>query len=166
MSNLIESMAEKVSAYQIFNFLLPGAVFVAAFGHVSGHALVSGNVVVDLIVVYFTGMTLSRVGSLMIEPICKWTRIVTYANYEDYLEAVKRDAIIPTLLQENNTYRTLAATFLALLFVKIALYFQSRLTSTNLHLNWLWLIALFVLFLLSYRKQTAYIRKRVNRAKS
>lgn len=166
MSNLIESITEKVSAYQIFNYLLPGAVFVAAFGNVSGHALYSGTVVVDLVVVYFAGMTLSRVGSLVIEPICKWTRIVTYANYGDYLEAVKRDATIPSLLQENNTYRTLTATFLALLLVKIALYFQSRLTNTNLHLNWLWLIALTLLFLLSYRKQTAYIRKRVNRAKS
>lgn len=166
MSDVIESIIEKVSEYHIFNYLLPGAVFVAAFGHVSGHTLFSGNLVVDLVVVYFAGMTLSRVGSLVIEPVCKWTRIVTYANYNDYLEAAKRDTTIPTLLQENNTYRTLTATFLALLLVKIALYFQDRFTSTNLHLNWMWLIALLLLFLLSYRKQTAYIRKRVNQTKS
>lgn len=166
MSDLIESVIEKVSEYNIFNYLLPGAVFTAAFGYLSGHSLFTGNLVVDLVVVYFAGMTLSRVGSLVIEPICKWMRVVTYANYDDYLAAVKLDAMIPTLLQENNTYRTLTATFLALLLVKSALYFQDQLADVNLHLNWIWLIALFVLFLLSYRKQTAYIRKRVVRAKA
>ena len=166
MSDVIESLAEKLSAYQVFNYLLPGAVFAATFGLVSRYNILVGNVVVDVIVIYFVGMALSRIGSLVIEPIFKSLRIVTYANYDDYLEAAKSDPTIPTLLQENNTYRTMTATFLSLLFVKIALSVQQHWAGTNLHLDWVWPIALLLLFALSYRKQTAYIRKRVSHMKS
>jgi len=165
MDNLIESLFDKISAYNIFNYLLPGVVFAAAFRDISRHTFFSGNVIVDVVVTYFVGMVLSRVGSLVIEPLFKWMRIVKYAKYEDYLSAEKKDSKLNPLLQENNTYRTLTAVFLVLLLMKIGISFQQSHPGLRLHFDWVWPIALFVLFALSYRKQTAYIRKRANSAK-
>ena len=165
MTDTIESLCEKVSAYNVFNYLLPGAVFVSAFQLVSGHSLISGNILVDIIVIYFAGMVLSRIGSLVIEPICIRLKIVTCASHEDYVEATNKDAAIHTLLQENNTYRTLAATFLAIISVKLAILVQHRWPEIRLHADWACLLGLLGLFVLSYRKQTAYIRSRVNRIK-
>lgn len=166
MSEMFESICEKISAYHVFNYLLPGAVFVSAYRLVSAQTLIFGNVIVDIITIYFAGMVLSRIGSLVIEPICKRLHFVTYASHGDFVDAEKKDEAIHTLLQENNTYRTLAATFLALVLIKIAIFAQQRWPEFNLHVDWVFLLGLLGLFLLSFRKQTAYIRSRINRIKS
>ena len=165
MSDFAETVLEKVSAYNLFNYLLPGAVFVAAFTHVSARVILSGNIVVDLVVMYFVGMVLSRLGSILIEPLFKWLRIVKYAPYTAYLEAERTDPKLPTLTQENNTYRTFTAVFLLLIAAKTMLVFQRKFPNVDFHLDWVWPVALFLLFALSFRKQSAYIRKRVSGGK-
>ena len=165
MSDLAEKVIEKISAYNLLNYLLPGAVFAAAFGHVSTRTILTGNIVVDLVVMYFLGMVLSRLGSIVIEPLFKWLRIVRYAPYAAYLEAEKTDSKLATLTQENNTYRTFTAVFLLLVVAKAIFFFQRKFPNANLHLDWAWPVALFLLFAVSFRKQTAYIRKRATGGK-
>jgi hypothetical protein len=161
MKELIESLAEKVSAYNIFNYLFPGAVFLVGLGFLSPQPLPQCNAVVCLLVAYFAGMTLSRVGSLVIEPFLRKIRFVRYCDYGDFVKAERADPKVATLSQENNTFRTLIAVFFGLLAAEVGIAISQKYPEAQCVLEWAWPIAFLCVFLFAYRKQTAYIVKRV-----
>ena len=161
MNDLVKALMEKVSQYNIFNYLLPGAVFAVALEHLSQYSIFCSSSIANLIVVYFAGMVLSRVGSAIIEPLFRGIRFLKYCDHSEFVAAEKKDPKIAILLQENNAYRTLTATFLILILVKIISSIQKALCNFNFHLDWIWPVALLLLFAFSYRKQTSYIVKRV-----
>ena len=165
MSDFIETVIEKVSAYNIFHYLFPGAVFTATIQATAGYSLLSDNILVDIIVVYFCGMVLNRIGSLIVEPLCRRTGLLKYSDYADFVAAEKRDPKLAVLLQDNNTYRTLTALFLSVLAIKLERSIQSWFPELDRYIAWAWPIALLILFVLSYKKQTAYIVKRVDAEK-
>ncbi len=158
------NIIEKISRYNLFNYLLPGVVFVIFALYIFDFdmdKISNMNLVFTLFFAYFVGMVVSRLGSVIFEPLLKWTKFVKFAEYNHFLEATKIDKKIDELSEENNVYRTYIALFATLLFlyiVKIAIvYFKFTDTQTEITI----LILLFVLFLFAYRKQTKYIRNRV-----
>ena len=91
-------------------------------------------------------------------------RIVVYAKYNHFLEASVNDSKLDILVLENNTYRTLIATFVCLLL--LFLIDQIR----WLHDKYqhpiaiiVYLSVLILIFSASFRKQTSFIRKRVHK---
>lgn len=163
MADFTESLIEKVSSYNIFNYLFPGGVFLASYERVSGNDIFSGNVVVDILIAYFAGMVLSRIGSLTVEPFLKWTGFVKFCGYSDFVAAEKVDNKLTTLSQENNTYRTLTAAFMCLVAGKALMCIVSNVPKLDTLLDWAWPAVLMLLFAFAYRKQTAYIVSRVGR---
>ena len=86
-----------------------------------------------------------------------------YANYKNYLSALKKDEKLDILVMENNTYRTLIATFLVLLL----LYCLSQFSWFSIFNNSTWstivfIVLLIILFSFSFAKQTSFIRKRTH----
>lgn len=160
----MEDLLKKVSEYQLFNFLLTGTLLAFLISKTTPINLLYDNILVAVFVYYFTGLVLSRVGSLVIEPLFKTLRIVKYASYKQYLKASEQDSKIDILSQENNIYRTLVSTFLVYGFV----YLFCELWPNLLESTWIPMALAglgLVLFSLSYRKQTKYITARVNRYK-
>ena len=158
----MEKLLEKISAYQFLNYLIPGLIFVYSIEYLGIYDLQDDNVLLMLFGGYFAGMVLSRIGSLIFEKyLLKW-KFIEFAPYKDFKEAESKDNKITTLSTENNTYRTLLATF----FVLFIIYGISLIpcVSDFIHSKWMWLVVLAllcVLFLFSYRKQTSYVRKSV-----
>ncbi len=158
----MEKLLEKISAYQFLNYLIPGLVFVYSIEYLGIYDLQDDNVLLMLFGGYFAGMVLSRIGSLLFEEyLLKW-KFIEFASYRDFKEAELKDSKITTLSTENNTYRTLLATF----FLLFIMYGMSLIpcVSDFMHSKWMWLVVLAllcVLFLFSYRKQTSYVRKSV-----
>lgn len=155
----------KISSYNIFNNLIPGAVLAFLLETFEIYTIDTKSIVTDLIVFYFMGLVVSRVGSLVVEPIAKYVKLVQYADYKDYLSASAKDAKIAILLEENNQYRT----FLALILTVIAIY-CAKIGFICFELSTFWeycalTLALLILFAFSYRKQTDYIRRRVDHNK-
>jgi hypothetical protein len=155
----------KISSYNIFNNLVPGAVLAFLLATFEIYTIDTKSIVTDLIVFYFMGLVISRVGSLVVEPLFKLTGLIKYADYKDYLTASAKDARIFILIEENNQYRTLVA-----LIVTVILVYFAKLAVTCFMLSASWVyagltVALLVLFTFSYRKQTDYIRKRVEHSK-
>lgn len=151
----------KLSTYNLFNYLFTGVLFVAIASYFTPFSFVQENLVLAPFVYYFIGLVLSRIGSLVIEPILKWVKFVRFADYSHYITASKNDPQIEILSEANNVYRTLCALFFAVIFLKI--YAVAEQTYPILH-NFTTpaLIAvLFLMFLLAYRKQTNYITKRI-----
>jgi hypothetical protein len=160
----MEKLLEKLSKYHILVNLIPGIVFLSLVDLLDIYDLKIDDVFQNIFLSYFTGMTLSRIGSVIIEPIFKTIRIVKYAPYQDYLNAVDKDKNIPELLEDNNMYRTFVATLFLILFMKaghLIPVIQSFMASKYAGL--VVIVFLLVLYVLAYRKQTSYIRKRVNK---
>src|SRR3989344_2216964 len=161
----MEKIIDKISRYNLFNYLLPGVLFVVLAKSFLFIDLTQGDIVLDVFIYYFIGLVISRFGSLVIETLLKKIRFLEFAKHENFVSASKNDPKIEILSQENNIYRTFVAMFVLLLLSK--LYFYIRIVYPFLQ-NWDFYILislLLVMFLYSYRKQTAYIFKRINSIK-
>ena len=67
IKEILKSFSEKVSSYQIFTFLFPGAVFLALLSHVYSKPLPETNIWEKLFLCYTVGMIISRIGTLILE---------------------------------------------------------------------------------------------------
>lgn len=107
---------------------------------------------------------IGRIGSIVIEPwLNKW-KVVKYAPYPNYLKAEKEDTKLPDLLADNNMYRTFVAVFMILLLLEIGHLIPC--VNDFMHSEWAvmaLIISLLLLYTFAYRKQTSYIRKRVEK---
>jgi hypothetical protein len=161
----MKELLDKISSYNIFNFLLPGVVFVALSNDFLGALIGKQNVLAAAFLYYFVGLVISRFGSVVVEPVLRVLSFVRYAPYTDFIPAEKKDPKLTVLLEVNNTYRTLCSMFVLLLLLKMYLKLEATMPALR---NWqetVLAILLLTLFLFSYRKQTAYIVKRVHQAK-
>ena len=77
----MKELLDKLStSYNLFNYLLPGTIFVAAAQRISAHTFKDENIVVELFLYYFIGMVISRVESLAIEPALKKLKFIEFAE--------------------------------------------------------------------------------------
>lgn len=157
----MNELLNKISSYNIFNYLLPGIVFVVLTGDSINYPLAGQDIVTLAFFYYFVGLVVSRVGSLIVEPLLKRYSFVKFADYKDFVAASKKDAQVEVLSEVNNTYRTLCALFGLLLLVKLYARVRARFPLLQ---EWdviFLLVLLLVLFLFSYRKQTSYVTRRI-----
>ena len=157
----MKDLLDKISSYNIFNYLFPGIVFAAIASKFTTYNFLREDLLVGGFAYYFLGLVISRIGSLVVEPLLKKTGIITFSSYENFVRAAKDDAKLEVLSETNNMYRTLVA--LPLCVGGVCLYDK---TEKLFHLSELVTLSvvgvgLLGLFILSYRKQTAYIAKRV-----
>ena len=157
MNNIIE----KLGSYQILTNLFPGAFFVLALKFFSGVAITTQNTSENIILYYFIGFIINRIGSLIVEPVLKKIKFIRFAPYPDFAKAEKIDTKITILSEINNYFRSLLTGSLLILFVQIIN--KIPLIYIWLSTNWqgIALLLLLVLFLFAYRKQVNYVRKRV-----
>ena len=159
----MNDLISKISSYNLFNYLFPGVVFSVIVSNISQLNLIQDDLLTGAFLYYFIGMIISRVGSLIIEPTLKKIRLIKFSDYGDFILASQKDEKIELLSEVNNTYRTLISTCILLLFTKGYFYILSFFKIDNLY-NWVFLIFLLLaLFLFSYRKQTSYINKRIEK---
>lgn len=159
----MEKIIEKMDSYNIFNYLLPGAIFDYMFEILFHMKLVQGNIVENLFVYYFLGMILSRIGSIIIEPICKKIKWVKFEDYGDFIKASEKDDMVKLLSEVNNTYRTLLSGGIVLIVFKIYFFIMEKLSISNDINKIIAIVFIVVLFALSYRKQTKYVANRVKK---
>jgi len=161
----MEDVLKKVSQYQLFNYLLSGAIFVAALNKTTDIHLSGSDAIVSFFIYYFIGMVISRIGSLIVEPTLKLLGIVKFKTHNEYVQAAVVDPKLDTLSQENNTYRTLIATFI----MYMGAYLCAKHFNTWPHLHptvslMIGALLLIVLFVFAYHKQTKYITSRIETA--
>ena len=157
----VTKLLEKLSSYQILNYLIPGSVFCVFLKHLVGYDIIHFSMVENVIICYFMGMVNSRLGSLILYPLLRNTKFIKEAGYADFVKAEKKDSKVTILSDINNVFRSFANVMLLLLF---ALGIKnvdciSKFVVNNI--NWIAIISLFILFLFSVRKQTKFVRNRV-----
>jgi hypothetical protein len=162
----MNELFNKLSSYNIFNYLLPGILFAIFAGEIIHYPLVQRDILTGAFLYYFLGLVVSRFGSLTIEPILKWLRFVKFADYKDFVLVSQKDPKLDVLSEVNNTYRTLAALFSLLLLLKLYVKLEARFPGLKEWDITIMAVLLLVMFLFSYRKQTAYITKRIRAQKA
>lgn len=157
----MKDLLDKLSSYNVFNYLLPGVLFAYALDTVSTYNLTSLNILIGVFIYYFLGLVISRIGSLILDPILKKIGFIKFAPYADFVASAKTDPKIEVLSEMNNMYRTLCAMVLLIVVIKLYDRLTIELPILVEYTTYIATFALLVLFLFSYRKQTEYIKKRV-----
>lgn len=157
----MKDLLDKLSSYNIFNYLLPGILFVGLSKEITSFSLVQDNLLIGLFLYYFIGLIISRIGSLTVEPFLKWIKFVKFADYKDYVKASELDPKVDLFSEQNNMYRTLCSLPIALILFKIYGGIEEFLSWNTDTRDITLLIGLLILFLFSYRKQTKYVVQRI-----
>jgi predicted histidine transporter YuiF (NhaC family) len=160
----MSEILDKISSYNIFNYLLPGTLFAVIADKYSSYSFIQDNTLIAVFSYYFIGLVISRFGSLLIEPLLKKIRFLKFAEYNKYVIASKDDKKLEVLSEVNNMYRTLCSLFVSLLALMAFDWLAGIYSALRINAPYGIVIGLIVLFLFSYRKQTSYIAKRVNSA--
>lgn len=160
---IIKLLIGKLSQYNFLTNILPGTVLCIIMKYLIGYDLIPADYYQAGIVFYFVGMVNSRVGSLIVEPILKAISWVKFAPYSEFLQAEREDSKLTILSQENNVFRS----YISVMFISTIGYIYK-----NYSLDWrhllgdeplVLIVALLILFLFAYRKQTSFIRKRIEK---
>jgi len=157
----MKDLLDKLSSYNLFNYLLPGILFVILASGLTHYSFVQQDIVTGVFLYYFIGLVISRFGSLIIEPLLKYLSFLRFVDYKSFISASKKDPKIELLSEVNNTYRTLCSLFVLLFFLKLYEAIETKLPILAEYKLLILLMLLLIMFLFSYRKQTGYISKRV-----
>ena len=157
----MKELLEKLSSYNIFNYLLPGIIFVYFADTLTNLHIIQKDIFLGVFLYYFIGLFISRIGSLIIEPFLQKIKFIQFLSYADFVSASKKDKFLEIFSETNNMYRTFCSLFMSLIFLKIYERLSNVLTIIKKSSIELLVIGLLIIFIFSYRKQTQYIKKRI-----
>lgn len=158
----MDKILDKLSQYNFLTNILPGTVLCMLLKYLLVIDIIPEDKYQAGIVFYFTGMVNNRTGSLIVEPLLKYLRFIKFAPYKDFVKSETNDPKITLLSQENNIFRSYIAVSVILIMCNLYLKFEALFCSVWLNDKNIMILSIFVIFLFSYRKQTTYIRKRVD----
>lgn len=162
----MKDLFDKLGSYNIFNHLFPGVLFAVFVDAATSLKILQKEIIVGVFVYYFLGVVVSRIGSLMLEPLLKRLGFLEFVPYAEFLKASKDDQKIDVLSETNNMYRTLSSLMLSVAFVIIYDRAAKHFSFLSDYAIAIAIAFLGMLFLVSYRKQTAYIVGRIGANKS
>jgi hypothetical protein len=157
----MDKIIDKLSAYNIFTNLFPGVIYCFLADKLFGIPLIQDDLVVAAFLYYFSGMVISRVSSVVLEPLLKKVHFVMFADYKKYVAALAKDEQIGVLLETSNAYRSVVTLLVCALATGGWVAALVAFPSIETHAHYILLLCLLVLFLFAYRKQTQYIVARI-----
>jgi len=155
-------MLEKLSSYNLLNYLVPGVITVLVVSNTTHFNLIQQDIWVGAFFYYFVGMLVSRLGSLIIEPFLKRIKtkrgsFIEFAKYGDFIKACSTNPKIEVLSEANNLYRSFISSFICIGFIIFYDYVRTIFPSVLNFEKPVVILLLVALFLFSYRKQTKYV---------
>jgi hypothetical protein len=162
----MKEILDKITSYNLFNYLLPGVIFVAILSKFTIYSFTQDNLIIGAFIYYFVGVIISRFGSLVIEPILRKISFLKFTQYEDFVSASKESSHIEKFSETSSMYRNFVSMFILILILKAYELLSFKLSLLNNFSSFILIIILFILFLFSYKKQTKYITKRINHHKA
>jgi hypothetical protein len=158
----MKDILDKLTSYNIFNYLFPGVLFVIIAKSTTDYNFIQEDNLLGAFLYYFIGMTVSRFGSVIIEPLFKKIKFLKFRDFKEYVVASKQDTKIELLSEVNNTYRTLNSMMFLLLILKLYNFCSIKFEFSNTFSLICLTILTTILYLFSYREQTNYITKRID----
>lgn len=171
MIDIIKSIVNRISVYGLINHLIPGAIYVVLVNSFTTFTIPLNNDFEMIIICYFIGVTISRIGTWADECIFhkkrkKGDSFVPYRPYTEFCSAEKKDKEMRLrfLSDVNDMYRTFFALSLALTVTAIADilwdYIESRVWIEKIAAIAAAVVMMF-LYVFSYSKQSKYVVDRI-----
>jgi len=157
----MKEVIDKISSYNLFNYLFPGIVFIILLRETTNYDLIQENNFIGSFLYYFIGLVISRFGSLIIGYLLRKLTFLKFVDYSEYVIASDKDNKIELFSEVNNMYRTIISMLVLLLFAKCWQIINSYLEFSGATSLTLLITSLLILFVFSYRKQTGFVVKRV-----
>lgn len=152
----MDSILEKLTHYELLVSIIPGFIFFLVINalHKLPDYLLMSDALDKLLLYYVLGLFIGRVGSLIVEPVCRRSGIIKFSPYKDFLVAAETDKRIVQFSEINNLYRNIIA-----MTIIIFSFIYSEVTLCG------FVLFLFILSfeLFVYRKQTEYTRANIER---
>lgn len=158
----MKELLDKLSSYNLFNYLLPGTVFVVLEKEFTQYSLVQENLIVGAFLYYFIGLVISRFGALIFGPLLRKILRMKFVSYSEFISASKKDQKIEILSEVNNMYRTFSSMFILLIIVK--LYESFGPFFPRGYNSYVLIVLLLFMFTNSYRRQSRFVIDRVIKA--
>lgn len=156
---MMEKIIEKLDSYNLFTNIIPG--YLMLLFNIYYFKLDSLNIIEYIVVAYFIGQTLNRLGSILVGKILLKFTSEGGVPYDKYISACDNDKKINLLLQERNTYRTFCTLFIVCI---IEMTFSKIYKDINISNNVIIFVLLFIcliIYSVSYCKYNKYIADRV-----
>lgn len=162
----MHELMEKISDYHIFNYIIPGACFIILLPLLTNchYTTPTDNLFLQLCLCYTVGLIISRIGSFSFNiTIIKKKRKQNqnnFAPYPHFIDATQKDPKISVLNSIANMYRSFSVLWLICALLKFIRIFSDG----HQHLSFCILfLSLSILFIYSYKKQTAFVVKRIQK---
>lgn len=159
--NSLKELSDKISSFNIFNYLFPGILFVVIAKELTGMDFILTRHLLGIFLYYFIGMVISLFGSLLIEPLLQRLNFIKFIDYKSYILAARNDDQLDLLSHINNIYQNIISMSVLLIILKAYSYLKYALAISNPLSLILAIICIIVLFLFAYRKQAMHIAKRI-----
>jgi hypothetical protein len=149
----VKNIIDKLSSYNLFNYLFPGFVFAFVLKESTGILPCLEFTIESVVIMYFSGLIISRVGSLIIEGILLKRSVIKEIDTRKLCDIIKDNPKLEIFYEAMNMYRTLAAVSLLLSILTILDMV------INLSLNFTGIgcclleILIFILFTFAFYKQ-------------
>ncbi|MCD8056404.1 MAG: hypothetical protein LUE25_06830 [Clostridiales bacterium] len=161
----METILKTIDQYDIFNNFIPGAAYIFLVNQLYGKELTEG--ILDFLVAsYIVGIIVSRFGSIAVEWIIKdKLKLVEPPVKNEFIDAEIKDPLkkITKLNMVATMYRSLLSAVIMAGFTGLWIVVRTYIPVIKTFENTVIIILLVILFTLSYRKQTNYVRNRVNK---
>lgn len=155
----MEKIIEKIDNYILFTNIVPG--FLMLMFNMYYFNLHELNVGEQIVIAYFAGQTLNRLGSITVGNL-----LLKFTNekgepYNKYIIASRKDDKIDTLMQERDAFRTFCTLVLVCISEIIFNKLIKKFNISNGIVLLLVLIIIFVIYAKSFCKYNKYISERV-----
>ena len=167
MYEVLEKLLESIAAYGLINNFIPGAVYIVFVERFTNFRIETTDTLFRIVVCYFAGLIIDRIGSLFIEKRVIRNKVETAPHNEfTKAEMLDKDKKITILSAVNNMYRTFVSVAVCLLLTVLADLVWTQLPQScrgclKSIIVLMFCGALAWLFTKSYRKQTGYVVDRI-----
>ena len=159
----MSEVIQKISNYNIFNYLFQGEIMCYFLEKFHNYNIFHTDIIINVFICYFIGLCISRVGSLFFDKFFEIIGFINKETYKDFIEASKKDDKIELFSEISNTYRTLLTLFSILIIIKLFQSCPNQWVIQDCKYMGL-LVGFLILFLFSYKKQVKYTTKRIKNA--
>ena len=148
----LKVIIDKLSSYNLYNYLFPGFIFIVTLDATTGFISSFEYSVEIVIIIYFIGLVISRIGSLVVETVLTKIKDIGAIDTKDLFSALKESAKLEAIFEAMNMFRTIAAGSLLLFFATLVDILVNR-PKTGVSLLYLLVeLLIFILFLFAFIK--------------
>lgn len=155
----MDKVIDKIDKYNLFTNIVPG--YLLLMFNIYYLKIENLNIAEQIIISYFIGQTLSRLGSIIGQKILFKFAKEKGESYDKYIIASEKDTKIATLMQERNMCRTFCVLFVICI---IEIILTKIININSIKSDIILIILLFmllVIYTISFCKYNKYVLDRI-----